>query len=347
MPSSPPSVPRHSTDERVIRQQREAALRTRRFRAARRREELGEAFAYLALIGLSCAYVAAAWLLMRHEQSLPRAIPTRLQYASTEARTVRYALEFDTQDSLPDAAKATPNVAPMPLLVVQGSPGQIRLEASATPLELPIELIAPAGTVPGDYKGTIRFKDAGGTVLRELALNFTIADPMALVKETSVIAGLMLAAGYLFMVWRRPAPGGRLLTLAVSPYGQNRKPDPSGRAFHRNWFFTWVWLPGRNRLPLRRIDSGLPDGEVVFERTGIRRIRMKAMVRSRAEQPVYQLRGWPRDTAYTTSSAPAPEQISVDFPARISGPVPVIGLAPAAGGQALAFSFEHPQTKKN
>lgn len=346
MPSSATPVPGQSTDERVIRRQQEAARLARKFRAARRREELGEAFAYLALIVLSCAYVVAAWLLMRHEQSLPRPIPTRLQYASTDARTVRYALEFDSQDALPRALKVPATAAPLPRLVVQGSPGQIHLEASATPLELPMELIAPAGTMPGSYKGTIRFRDAGGTVLRELAVNFTVADPMALVKETSVIATLMLAAGYLFMVWRRPAPGGRLLTLAVSPYGQNRKPDPSGRAFHRNWFFTWVWLPGRNRLPLRRIDSGLPDGEVIFERTGIRRVRMKAIVRSRTEQPVYQLRGWPRDTDYTTSSAPAPEQISVDFPARIAGPVPVIGLAPAAGGQALAFSFEHPQTKK-
>ena len=347
MPKSLSRLSEPPADDRIVRQRQEAAQRARKFRAARRREEIGEAFTYLALFVLSFAFVAAAWLLMRHEQSRPRELPTRLQYASTDERTVRYNLEFDAPDALPSGVQAHDPGTILPRLAVNGSPDQVLLSASPAPLQLPMELVVPAGTKPGDYKGTLRFRDAGGLVLRQLAANFTVADPMALVRDTSVIAGLMLAAGYLFMVWRRPSPGGRLLTLQVSPYGQNRTPDPSGKALRRNWFRSWLWLPGRNRVSLRRIDSGLPDGELVFERTGLKRVRMKALIRSQPEQGVYQLRGWPRDTAFAQNSAPAPEQISVDFPARVSGPVPVIGLAPDSGGRALAFSFEHPQTKKS
>jgi hypothetical protein len=347
MPKSKSRLTEPPADDRIARQRQEAEQRARKFRAARRREEIGEAFTYLALFVLSFAFVAAAWLLMRHEQSRPRELPTRLQYASTDERTVRYSLEFDSPGALPSGMQASAQSTILPKLVVNRSPDQVRLSASTTPLQLPIEVVVPAGTQPGNYRGTLRFRDAGGLVLRQLVVNFTVADPMALVRETSVIAGLMLVVGYLFMVWRRPAPGGRLLTLQVSPYGQNRTPDPSGKALRRNWFRAWIWLPGRNRVPLRRIDSGLPDGELVFERTGLKRLRMKAMIRCKPEQGVYQLRGWPRDTGYAQNSAPAPEQISVDFPARISGPVPVIALAPDSGGRSLTFSFEHPQTKKS
>jgi len=346
MPPTAPPAKGHSTDDRVARQHQEAEQRARKYRAARRREEIGEAFSYLALFVLSFFYVAAAWMLVRHEQSLPRELPTRLQYASTDKRSVRYALEFDTPDSMPPRANALGAAAILPRLVVRGSPDLVHLDASSAPLQLPIELVVPAGTTPGAYKGTLRFKDAGGTILRQLAVNFTVADPMALVRDSAVVATMMLVAGYLFMVWRRPAPSGRLLTLQVSPYGQNRIPDPSGKKFSRNWFWLWVWLPGRNRLPLRRIDSGLPDGELVFERTGFHRIRMKALISSSSERPIYQLRGWPHDTSYATIGAPAPEQISIDFPVRLAGPVPAIGMPPDATGRALIFSFEHPQTKR-
>ncbi len=337
-----PDVP-----DRAAQRRREADQLAQRFKGARRREALGEVLTYLSLFVLSGAYVLAAWLLVRFEQRQPRHLPAELQYASTDDLLVRYSLDFDDPGKIPAQARSLkPGSASLPSVVIQNSPGSLQFQSSPAPRQLPFALRIPHDAPPGHYSGVLRLADSGGNQLRNLLMEFTVADPMALVWNAGIVSLVMLAAGYLFLVWRRPAPCGRLLTNQVTPYGYNRRPDPRGVPIKPGVFRIWLWLPGRNRVSLRRLASGLPTGELVFERTGFRRVRMKAIIRSDPGSKVYQLRGWPSDTSYATSGNPGIEEASLDFPPRATTPT-VIGMAPETNGRALTFSFQHPQSKKS
>jgi hypothetical protein len=341
-----------SPEDRAAQRQKTRDLQARKLRMQRRWEVTGEVASYFFLFLLSGAFVGAAYWYAKREQARPRSFPLQLQYASANDRSMKCRLEI--KEMPPRVARLGSPPLSLPYLEIADQNGVLRGNSAgpvdfprtvsggaSTPLMRNLNVVVPPGTIPGNYSGEVIFE--GLPQRRPLKLALTVGDPFAIVRMAATQAFGLLTAGYLFLVWMRPQPRGWLLIHNMTPFAFNlNRPEPTSRWFSLGFFRSWLWLPGRNRMALRKIDSQLPSGEVVMGRLGLSRVQMKVEVLGSQSNLIYRVNEWPMNATYASNPQ---EKVTIDIPPRKPLRPLVVALHPEPNGSALSFSFRHPEAK--